>query len=231
MSSIASTTGRAAANAASRRRTTKKISSGEAGVPASSAATPLAIRARSGVVARQRRLDRRAQGVAARAVVDAKQPAQRLGERREGGAAGRVAVRHQDGRRVAEAARELVDQARLAQTGRSEDHGQARGARRDGAVVDRRDAPQLVLAPDERDRRRARRSLERHHAVRRHRFAPPLQAEASERRERHELGDEAPRRFPDHHAAVARLLLEPGRDVDRIADDLGSRRSRRPRRC
>ena len=138
-----------------------------------------------GLAFRQPRQDRRAQVVAAAAVVDAEQPAQRLGERREGGAAGRVAMRHQDGRPVAEAAGELVDQTRLAETRRSEHHGQAGSGRRDGGVVDRADAPQLVVAPDERDRRRAGRPLERHHAVRRHRLGPALQREAAEGRQRH----------------------------------------------
>ena len=47
-SSSASTTGCACASAARRRRTTKKVSSGDAGAPASSPATPAAMRARSG---------------------------------------------------------------------------------------------------------------------------------------------------------------------------------------
>ena len=68
-SSIASTTGCAAASAASRRRTTKKVSSGDAGVPARSAAMPAAMRA-LGLVAGRRGFDRRAQRVAAGAVVE-----------------------------------------------------------------------------------------------------------------------------------------------------------------
>ena len=130
-SSITSTTGCAAASAARKRRTTKKVSSGAAGVPASSAATPVAMRARSGVVAGHARLDRRAHGVAAggrrRAASSARSA---VGERREGRAAGRVAVRAQHGRAVAEPAHELADQARLAEAGRAEDHREPRAPAR-----------------------------------------------------------------------------------------------------
>ena len=74
-SSIASTTGCAAASAASKRRTTKKVSSGDAGVPASSAAMPSAMRARSAsspgtaasIAARRASPLRRRRGAAARA--------------------------------------------------------------------------------------------------------------------------------------------------------------------
>ena len=129
-------------------------------------------------------------------------------------------MREQDVRLVAEPAGELVDQTRLAQAWRSEDDGQAGCTLGDGRVIYGRNAPQLVLAPDERDRRRARGSFERHHAVRRHGLGPALQAEAAQRRERHELGNQPARRLPDHHVAVAGLLLKSGRDVHRIADDL-----------
>ena len=140
-----------------------------------------------GCLAGYHRLDRRAQGIAAGAGVDVEQRTQRLGEGRERGAPGRVAPRGDHGGPLADPARELGDQPRLAEARRAEDHGQSRPARRDGGVVDRHDAAQLVLAPDERGRRRARRPIERHHAVRRHALGPPLQREDTDGREGHQL--------------------------------------------
>ena len=95
------------------------------------------------------------------------------------------------------------------------------GGRRDGGVVDRPDPPQLVVPPDERDRRRARGTLERHHAIRRHRLGAALEREAAEGRQRHLLGDEALGRLAEQHVAVARLLLEPRRHVDGVAHHVG----------
>ena len=69
-----------------------------------SAATPLAIRARSGSSPGSADLIAARRASPLVAVVDAKQPAQRFGERREGGATGRIAMREQDARLVAEAA-------------------------------------------------------------------------------------------------------------------------------
>ena len=179
---------------------------------------PVGDAAALGIVAGHGGLDRRAQRVAAGALVDAKMRAQRLGDRRERGAAGRVAVRGQDGRAVAEPARDLVDEARLAEARRAEDHGEPRAPARDGRVVDRHQPPQLVVAPDERRRRCARRPLERDDAVRRDRLGAALEREDAEGLERHELAHQAPRRLADQHVAVVRLLLQARGDVQRIAD-------------
>ena len=97
-------------------------------MPASSAPIPVGDARALGVVAGHDRVDRGAQHVAAGAFVDAEQRAQRLGERREGGAARCVAARREHGGALADAARELGDEARLAEAGRAEQD--ARGARR-----------------------------------------------------------------------------------------------------
>ena len=207
-SSIASTSGCAVASAASRRRTTKKVSSGEAGVPASSASMPLAIRARSSP-------PRSTSATHSRAVRSARAAPR---QRREGGAARRVARGGQHGRALAQPARELAEQPRLAEARRAEQHGEPGRGRGDGRLVHGRDPAQLGLASDERDRRRARRPLERLDPVRRHRLRAALEREASDTRQRHLPGHETLRGLADQHVAVARLLLEPRRDVERIAD-------------
>ena len=93
---------------------TKKVSSGEAGEPASSAAMPPAMRLRSvsatGIAASIARL----RGLGARAGFDLEELAQRRRHRRERRAAGGVAVRRHDARGVAEPAGDLVDEPRFA---------------------------------------------------------------------------------------------------------------------
>jgi len=170
-----------------------------------------------GVVARQRGIERRSQVLAAGGVVDAEDGAHRPGDRREGRAAGRLALGGEHGRPV-EAAGELVEQARLAETRRAEDHRQAGGRGRHGRVVDCPDAPQLVVAADERRRRRSHRAVERHHPVSRHGLGSTLEREDAEGRQRHQRPHQALGRLADQHVAVARLLLQAGGDVERIAD-------------
>ena len=206
---------------ASRRRTTKKVSSGGAGVPASSAATPFAIRARSGSSPGMHFLDRRAHDVAvgarhrARAARGARRRAARRSARRRRRNAPVSTVA-----RVAEAAHELVEQPRLPEPGRAEDRGEPRGGRRDRRVVHRSESPQLVLAADERDRRRAGGPLERHDPVGRHRLGATLQREGAEWAG-HLVAHQAPRRLADQHVAFARLLLQAAGHVQRVADALG----------
>jgi hypothetical protein len=152
------------------------------------------------------------------AAASAEDRAERLGDRREGRTARRLAMGDEHGRPI-EPRGELVEEARLAETRRAEDDRQARGRRRSRRIVDRSEPRELLLAADER-RRRAGRPLERHHAVRGHRLRPALERHRTERRQRDQRADQPPRRFPDHHVAILRHILQPGRDVDRIADDV-----------
>ena len=90
----------------------------------------------------------------------------------------------------------------------------------DGGVVDGRDVAQLVVAPDERGRRHARRPLERHDTVCRHALGAAFQGEDTGGRQGDQLAHQAARRLADQHVAIVRLLLQVRRDVDRVADDL-----------
>ena len=173
-----------------------------------------------GVFCRQRGFERRAQRFRARAVLDAEQLAQRLGERREGGATGDVATGAHHRRGIGVATRELVDQARLAEPRRAEQHGEPRRRLLDRRLVHRSETRELLVAADEGRRRRAGRALERHDAVRLHRFGAALQREAAEQFERDERGHEPVRRLSDHDVTVPTLLLQASRHVHRIADDL-----------
>jgi len=171
-----------------------------------------------GVVARHDRVDRRAQRVAARAGLDAEERPQRLGDRREGRSAGRVAARAEHRRALRDAAAELVDEPRLAEAGRPEQHDESRAGRGDGRVVHRSESAQLVVPAHERGRVRARGAVERGDAVGGHGAGAAAQRERAERRERHERSDEPLGRLADEHVAVVRLLLEPRGDVGRVAD-------------
>jgi hypothetical protein len=171
-----------------------------------------------GLLAGHHGVDRRAQRLGAGAGREAEVRAQRLGQRREGGSARGVALGAEHARTVSQPARQLGQQARLAEPRRAQHHGQPRRGRGDGRVVHRAEPPQLVAAPDERDGRRAGRPLQRHHPERRHRLGPALEREAAHRLERHQLAHQALRLLADQDVAVARLLLEPRRDVQRIAD-------------
>ena len=187
--------------------------------PGQQRADPSRDAAAVGLAARHRGIDRPSEVVAAAAGADAEDGAQRLGERREGRTACRLAVGDEHGRPV-EASGELIEQARLADPRGTEDDRQARGRRRPRGVVDRPEPPELLLAADEGHRRRAGGPLERHDSVCRHRLRPAPQRHAAERRQRDQGADEPPRRLPDYHVAVLRRVLEAGRDVDRIADDV-----------
>ena len=165
--------------------------------------------------------DRGAGRLAGGAVVETEDRSNGLGERRERGAPGGIAVRREDRRRLRVAARELVDQARLAQPGRAQQHGEPRGRGRDRGVVHGAQPPDLVVAADEGRGRRARRFLQRHDTIRADGFVSALEDQAAERLQGHEGGDEAPGGFADHDVAVARLVLEARRDVDRVADQFG----------
>ena len=172
-----------------------------------------------GVVAGQRGLDRGAQRLGARAVLDARgaraaprRAARRWRRRR------RRSARATTVARVAEPARELVDQARLAEPRRAEQHGEARPrASRPPRRTPRSRRASSSSRPTNARRRRARGPLERHDAIRLHRLGAALQREAAERLERHERRDEALRRLADHDVAVARLAPAgaPRRSPDR----------------
>jgi hypothetical protein len=108
----------------------------------------------------------------------------------------------------------------FAEPRRAEHQGETRRAFRDRFLEDRQEAPQLRLAADEGDRRDARRPLEGHHPMRRHRLVAALQREAADRLERDQLSHELSRRLADHDVPVAGLLLEARRHVHGIADDL-----------
>jgi hypothetical protein len=101
------------------------------------------------VVARRQRLERRAHVLAARPFLDAQQRAQRLGKRRKGRAACRVAVHGQHGGAIVEPTDQLGDEPRLAEAGRAQHHRTARAPPCDGALVHRRDAAQFRVASDE----------------------------------------------------------------------------------
>ena len=172
-----------------------------------------------GVVARDDEgVERRAQGCVVRARLEREARAERLRERREGGATGGAALGRENARATFELPRELGKEPRLAEPRRAEQHGQAGCGCAGRRVVDRREAPQLVVATHERSRRGAHGPLERHHAVRRHGLRPALEREASDALQRHPLRDQALGRLADQHVAVLRLLLEARCDVQRIAD-------------
>jgi hypothetical protein len=170
-----------------------------------------------GLGARHRGIDGPSQVMAAGA--DAERRAERLGDRREGRTARRLAMGDEHGRPV-ETSGELVEEARLAETRRAEDDRQTRGRRRSRRIVDCSEPRELLLAADERHGRGAARPFERHDAVRRHRLRPALERHGAERRQRDQRPDQAPRRLADHHVAVPRRVLQPRRDVDRIPDDV-----------
>jgi hypothetical protein len=75
--------------------------------------------------------------------------------------------------------------------------------------------------PDEGGRARAGGAIERDDAVGGDRLAPALEREGPERGERDQVADEPLSPFADQHVAVARLVLEPCRDVRRVADERG----------
>jgi hypothetical protein len=128
---------------------------------------------------------------------------QRLRERREGGAAGGVARGDEHGRTLAEPARELAHEARLPEARGAEHHRELRPARRDRRLVHRAEAAELGVAPHEGGGRGPRRPFERDDAVGGHRLGAPLEREAADGRERHPVGDEAPRGLADQHVARA----------------------------
>ncbi len=220
-SSITRTTGRAAARPARKRRTTKKVSSGDVAVSPSRPAMPPAMRARSPSSAAAS-----AAATAARTASPSAPSSRPRNPRRTWASGAKVAppaASQCAARIVAPSAcrrAELVDQAGLPEAGRPEQHGEPRGRRRDRRVVHRLEPLELALAADERRRRRAGRRLERHQTIGRHRLGAALQRDAPERRQRHARRDQAPRRFAEHDVAVPALLLQPRRHVHRVADDV-----------
>ena len=166
------------------------------------------------------RLDRRAEPLARRGVAEAQERPERLGERRERGAPRRVAAGCEHGRLGPERTGELVEEARFAEAGGAEDDDQARTPGRDGRLVGGADAAELVPPADERRRGGARGAFERHHPVRGDGLRAAAEAPLADGLERHPLAHQTARRVADQHVAVRCLLLEPRRDVHRIADDV-----------
>ena len=170
------------------------------------------------LLARQQRLDGRPDLVASRAGGKPQVLAQGVGQRRERPAAGGVAVRAEHRRLRPEPARELREEPRLADTRRAQDRGEARARRTHRALVDGQQAAELLVTADEGGRRGAGRALEREHAEGADRLRPTLQRERPDRLERDQVAHEALGRLADEDVAVARLLLQAGRDVQRVTD-------------
>ena len=168
-------------------------------------------------------------GVAAGAVVDAQ--AARARPRRCGAnvappAASHCAPSAPARRGLAEPAGDLVDQARLAEARRSEDHGQARAPRCDGRVVDRREARRSSSSRPTNgvaDAPAGRSSDTTRYAATV--SARPFSERTPNGLERHQLAHQALRRLADQHVAVAAppAAAAPRRSADRRC----RRRSRR----
>ena len=178
---------------------------------------PRALRLRAG----HDRVDRRADRLGLVRVAESEPLAQRRGDGREAAATRRIAARRQHDRAVAHAPRELGQQARLAEPGRAEQHGQARTGRGDRGFEHGAQPAQLVFAPHECRALPDGGRVQRDHAIGRHRLHAAAQRERAERLERQLARDQPLRGLAEHHVAVARLLLQARRDVRRVADHAG----------
>src|SRR5262249_47503980 len=78
--------------------------------------------------------------------------------------------------------------------------------------------PELLVAPDERRRRRAGGPVERHDAIRGHGLRAALERKRADELERYAIAHESPSGLADDDVAVLRFLLESRRDVQGIAD-------------
>ena len=217
-----------AASAARKRRTTKKVSSGDAGVPLEQRGDPAAMRSRSGSLAISA-----ASAAVAGVVFDAAGNARTArGDRREGRAARGIALRGDHGRRIPEPVCDLVDQARLPEARRPEHDGEARGGRRDAASYT------AVIRASSSSRPTKARSSHRPgaRATPRGRPSPCRRGPSARTRRRARASPRAATRrrvaAPINDLAVARLLLQARRDVERVADAGGVLVARPPpRRC